>query len=342
VDIDEVRALAAWMTWKCAIADIPFGGAKGGIRIDPSLYSRHELEMITRRFVYALGDNIGPEYDIPAPDVNTNAQIMAWFLDTYLTTVPPHLRNAHVHVVTGKPLGSGGSQGREKATGQGVVNCIELWAADHGVDLAGVTYTVQGFGNVGSWSARLLKDFGATLIGVEDVTGAVLNRRGIDPGALTAYVKQTGGVNGFPDAVLADHEEFMRTEADVFIPAALENQIDASTAEWLSVALVAEGANGPTSPEGDEILRDRGIEVIPDVLCNSGGVIVSYYEWLQNKTSEYWSLTEVDRKLRSAITAGYTRVRDCVHRFSTDWRTAAHITALARIEEVYRNRGIFP
>jgi glutamate dehydrogenase (NAD(P)+) len=174
------------------------------------------------------------------------------------------------------------------------------------------------------------------------VTGSVLNRHGIDPEALTAHVQQTGGVSGFPEAVPVDHEEFMRAEADIFIPAALENQIDASSAEWLSVSLVAEGANGPTTPEGDEILRHRGIDVIPDVLCNSGGVIVSYYEWLQNKTSEYWSLAEVDEKLLAAIAASYARVRDCVDRFSTDWRTAAYIAALARIEEVYRNRGIFP
>ncbi len=342
VDIDEVRALAAWMTWKCAIAGIPFGGGKGGIRIAPARYSQSELERITRRFVYALGDNIGPEYDIPAPDVNTNAQIMAWFLDTYLTTVPPHLRNACTHVVTGKPLGSGGSRGRDKATGQGVVNCIELWSAEHGLDLSSATCTVQGFGNVGSWSARLLKPFGTRLLAAEDVTGAIANSAGIDPEALTEYVLDTGGVSGYPEAVAVDHETFLRTEADIFIPAALEKQIDRTTANWLNVSLVAEGANGPTTPEGNDILEQRGIGVLPDVLCNSGGVIVSYFEWLQNKTSEYWSLSDVDAKLRETISESYAGVSEAARRYESDWRTAAYIVALARLEGAYRNRGIFP
>jgi len=342
VDLDEVRALAAWMTWKCAVAGIPFGGGKGGIRIDPGRYSPAELEKITRRFVYALGDNIGPEYDIPAPDVNTNAQIMAWFLDTYLTSVPPHLRNACTHVVTGKPLASGGSRGRDKATGQGVVNCIEFWAADNGLDLGSATCTVQGFGNVGSWSARLLSAFGTRLVAVEDVTGAITSDAGIDPEALTRHVSETGGVAGYPAAVAIDHEAFLRTRADIFIPAALEKQIDQTTAEWLSVALVAEGANGPTTPEGGEILERRGISVLPDILCNSGGVVVSYFEWLQNKSSEYWPLGEVDEKLRSTIAESYMSVSEAAARHETDWRTAAYIVALARLEGAYRNRGIFP
>lgn len=342
VDIDEVRALAAWMTWKCAIAGIPFGGAKGGIQIDPSKYSRAELERISRRFAFALGDNIGPEYDIPAPDVNTNAQIMAWIMDTYLATVPTHERNKNIHVVTGKPIESGGSVGRDKATGQGVVYCIQQWAEDKKLKLSELKFTVQGFGNVGSWAARLLSRLGAKLVAVEDVTGAVRNPDGLDPEDIVQFVKSHGGVRKYPGGQWIDHIDFMRTEADIFIPAAMERQITAETAEWLKVRLVAEGANGPTDPEGDAVLFRRGIDVIPDVLCNAGGVIVSYFEWLQNKRSESWELDEVDAKLRKLIIAAYNRVKTVATERNTDWRTAGYIVALSRLAEVYHNRGIFP
>jgi glutamate dehydrogenase (NAD(P)+) len=342
VDIDEVRALATWMTWKSAIINIPFGGAKGGIQLDPSSCSLRELERITRRFTFALGNNIGPEYDIPAPDVNTNPQIMAWIVDTYLSTIPPHERQASVHVITGKPVELGGSLGRDKATGQGVVFTIEQWAKDNSFDLNGATYTVQGFGNVGSWAARLLKPHGSKLVAVEDVTGAILNSKGIDPDELAEYVKQHGGVSGYPGGAPLDHDAFLRTKADIFIPAAMENQITADTAPLLNVRLVAEGANGPTDPEGDLVLESRGIDVIPDILCNSGGVIVSYFEWLQNKRSEFWDLEEVDAKLHKKITDAYGRVRDTARSFNTDWRTAAYVVALSRLETVYKERGIFP
>ena len=342
VNIDEVRALASWMTWKSAIVNIPFGGGKGGIQIDPSKYSKNELERITRRFVYALGNNIGPEYDIPAPDVNTNSQIMAWFLDTYLSTVPAHERNANVHVVTGKPVEAGGSLGRDKATGQGVVYCIEEWAKENAFILDGSTFIVQGFGNVGSWASRLLEPHGATLLAVEDVTGAIANPDGIDSELLTEYVAEHGGVGGYPDADPIDHDTFMSFEADIFIPAALENQITEDTAPDLKVKLVAEGANGPTNPEGDKILRERGIDVIPDVLCNAGGVIVSYFEWLQNKRSEFWDLEEVDGKLHKRITAAYHRVSETARSYDSDRRTAAYIVALSHLQNVYERRGIFP
>ena len=342
VEINEVRALAAWMTWKTAIADIPFGGAKGGIQIDPSQYSMAELERISRRFTFALGSNIGPEYDIPAPDVNTNAQIMAWILDTYLQTMPPHERQGYTHVVTGKPLESGGSLGRDKATGQGVVFMIEEWAKDHRFALDKATYMVQGFGNVGSWSARLLKPQGAKLLAVEDVTGTVFHPEGIDPEALAQYVKEHGGVRDYPRAKAIDHQTFMTMKVDIFIPAAMENQINAVTAPLLNVRLVAEGANGPTEPEADLILQKKGIDVLPDILCNSGGVIVSYFEWLQNKRSEFWEIEEVDRKLHKKIVSAYERVREAAQKFRTDWRTAAYIVALSRLETVYKERGIFP
>jgi len=342
VDIDEVRSLATWMTWKGAITDIPFGGAKGGIQLDPSKYSFSELERITRRFTFALGNNIGPEYDIPAPDVNTNAQIMAWILDTYLSTMPPHERQRCTHVVTGKPIEAGGSQGRDKATGQGVVYTIEAWAKDQNFDIGNATYIIQGFGNVGSWAARLLKAQGSKLLAVEDVSGAITNAEGIDADELTDYVIKYGGVKGYSKAEDIDHETFMRTTADIFIPAAMEKQITAETAPWLNVKLVAEGANGPTDIEGDKILQERGIDLIPDILCNSGGVIVSYFEWLQNKRSEFWDLEEVDTKLQKKIVNAYAKVRQAAREYFVDWRTAAYVVALSRLERVLKERGIFP
>ncbi|TWT44158.1 Glutamate dehydrogenase [Phycisphaerae bacterium RAS1] len=342
VDVDEVRALATWMTWKTALNHIPFGGAKGGIQMDPADFTEHELERITRRFTFALGDNIGPEYDIPAPDVNTGAQHMAWIMDTYLTSISAHERGRNIHVVTGKPIESGGSVGRDKATGQGVVYMIEEWARDNKVDLSKVSYIVQGFGNVGSWSARLLKPHGAKLLAVQDHTGAIRNPGGIDPDALAAWVEKNRGVRGYPEAEATDLKTVFATKADIFIPAALENQITAETAPLLNVRLVAEGANGPTDPEGDAILQKKGTHVIPDILCNSGGVIVSYFEWLQNKRSEAWELEEVDHKLHRTITASYVRVRDTAKQYNCDWRTAAYIVAMSRLERVYRERGIFP
>lgn len=342
LDIDEARALAAWMTFKSALVDIPFGGAKGGLQIDPAKYSAVELERITRRFVYALGSNIGPEYDIPAPDMNTNAQIMAWILDTYLSTVQPAERQRNIHVVTGKPVAAGGSVGREKATGQGVVFCIERWARERNLSLKDATFTVQGFGNVGSWAARLLVQLGARLIAVQDATGGTRNRSGIDPEDLLRHARSRGGVFKYPEGEFIDEIMLMQTEADIFIPAALENQITAATAPMLKVSLVAEAANGPTDSEGDAILRQRGIDVLPDILCNAGGVIVSYFEWLQNKRSEFWDLEEVDFKLRKKMTAAYDRVRDKAAELSVSRRTAAYVLALTRLETVYKERGIFP
>ena len=342
VDIDEVRALATWMTWKTAIVDLPFGGAKGGIQIDPKQYSAQELERITRRFTFALGNNIGPEFDIQAPDMNTDAQIMAWILDTYLSIIPPQERQRCYHVVTGKPVDLGGSLGRDKATGQGVVYLIERWAKDQGMNLAGATYFIQGFGNVGSWTARLMKPMGAKLVGVEDASGALVNPDGIDPDDLGKYAAEHRGTAGYPKASPADHRTFLSTRADIFIPAALESQITAETAPMLNVQLVAEGANGPTDTDGDRILQERGIHVLPDILCNAGGVIVSYFEWLQNKRSEFWDLDEVDGKLHKKLIRAYERVKQKSEEYATDWRTGAYIIALSRLESVYRGRGIFP
>ena len=342
VDMDEVRALAAWMTWKTAIANLPLGGAKGGIQFDPKKHSTRELERITRRFTYALGSNIGPDYDIPAPDMNTNPQIMAWILDTFLSMMPPQERQSSFHIVTGKPIESGGSQGRIKATGQGLVYILERWAEDEKFDLSKATYFIQGFGNVGSWVARLLKPFGAKMIAVEDQSGAIANPAGIDPDDLLEYTMEKGKISGYPTAKVIDHFTYMKTKADIFIPAALESQITADTAPLINVKLVIEGANGPTDSDGDKILGERGINILPDILANAGGVIVSYFEWLQNKRREYWDLEEVDSKLHRKVTRAYARVKETAEEYETDWRTAAYIVALRRLEHVYKERGIFP
>ncbi len=342
VSIDEVRALAAWMTAKCALVDIPFGGAKGGVQLDPSALSKVELERLTRRFVYALGNNIGPDYDVPAPDVGTDARTMAWIVDTYAATLPPQDRHRALAVVTGKPVSAGGSIGREKATGQGVVDLISLWAKDNGVRMCDMTYTVQGYGKVGSWAARILKDLGATLLAVEDVTGAVRSIEGLDPDDLAEHARRTGGVRGFPGAEPIDHAEFFKVPAHVFIPAAMENQVTAETARLLDIRLVAEGANGPTTPDGDAVLRERGIEVLPDILCNAGGVIVSYFEWLQNRGGAAWDAVEIDHRLQEILARAYQRVKALAEARDVDQRTAAYAVALSRLEQVYAERGIFP
>lgn len=344
VSLDEVRALAAWMTIKCALVDIPFGGGKGGVQIDPSTLSRREVERMTRRFVYALGANIGPGYDVPAPDVNTDARTMAWIVDTYAATLPPQERFRALGVVTGKPVSAGGSVGREKATGQGVVDLIEMWASDQRCKVSDLSYTVQGFGKVGSWAARILKDKGAKLLAAQDATGAIraTTGAGLDADALAEHARKTGGVAGLAGAQAISKEAFFAVEADVFIPAALENQVTGETARLLRVRLVAEGANGPTTTEGDEVLRDRGIAVLPDVLCNAGGVVVSYFEWLQNRSGAAWNAAEVDRRLREILERAYARVKAMATDKSLGWRDAAYAVALRRIEQVYAERGIFP
>jgi glutamate dehydrogenase (NAD(P)+) len=345
VHLDEVKALAAWMTWKCSLAGLPFGGAKGGIQIDPGQYTEGEIQRITRRFTHALGTNIGPDFDIPAPDVGTNAQTMVWMMDTYINTVASANKNVARHVVTGKTVSAGGSEGRDEATGRGVVYTIASWAAERGMDLAGKTFYVQGFGNVGSWAARILvAEYGARLVAAQDHTGTVRHMKGIDPEALTRHVAASPrrGVAGFPGAEAIDRGELWKTEADVCIPAALEAQLTSANAAELEVQLVAEGANGPTTPKADAILRERKIDVIPDILCNSGGVIVSYFEWTQNKQGDTWYVDEVRARLKRRITTAYDRVHEAMNRHKTDRRNAAMIVALERIAASYKERGIFP
>jgi glutamate dehydrogenase (NAD(P)+) len=342
VSLDDLKALAAMMTWKCALMGLPFGGGKGGIKFDPNGVSQAELQRITRRFIHALGSNIGPETDIPAPDVGTNAKTMAWAMDTYMNTVGQLFKQAVKGVVTGKPIASGGTLGRDKATGQGLVHCITEWAEDKGFELGGSTLIIQGFGNVGSHTAVILSRLGASTIAVGDHTGYLYNPEGFNPHKLQEYVRRNKSIAGYPSGKPISREEFFRTKADIFIPAALENQIGVEEAHGLQVKMVGEGANGPCTPEGEQVLLDRGIDVLPDVLANSGGVTVSYYEWVQNKRSESWSLEEVDGRLEKAMKRAYREVQDMARQKKCSLRVAAYAVALQRLDMVYTEREIFP
>ncbi|HEX6242064.1 MAG TPA: Glu/Leu/Phe/Val dehydrogenase [Polyangiales bacterium] len=342
VNLDEVKALAAMMTWKCALMDIPFGGAKGAVQCDPRALSETERMRLTRRFTHALVGSIGPDHDIPAPDVGTGPQEMAWLLDTYMNGVDAKQKNAQLAVVTGKPISCGGSQGRVKATGQGVVHCLAEWARDHKVDLVGARATVQGFGNVGAHAAMILDAMGTQIVAVSDHTGSLRNDEGIDTQLLWQHVKRVGGVAGFEQAERVTRDEFFATPADFMIPAALENQIGEHEAKLLDVKVIAEGANGPTSPSGEGILEQRGISIIPDVLANAGGVTVSYYEWLQNRRMERWTLQEVDAKLEMMMVRAYHRVRDLARERRVSMRVAAYGIALQSLSDCYAARGIFP
>lgn len=343
VDIDAAKALAMWMTWKTSLAGLPYGGAKGGIQIDPSKYSTAELERITRRFTYALGDNIGPEHDIPAPDVNTNSQTMAWIVDTYMSTKSPAERSKNQHVVTGKPLGSGGSEGRDRATGYGVFLNIKYWAEKKKVDLKNKRFIVQGFGNVGYWTAHFLEKEGAKLVGVQDAYGTIANSDGIEVSKLYQYMQgNKGSIVGYTLAQVVDKDSFFELDCDICIPAALGNQITADNAAKIKAFLIAEGANGPTDVEGEEILLKNGVGIIPDILCNSGGVIGSYFEWLQNRNGELWQLEEVMAKLEKKMKEVFEKVYETAENRDGDMRTAAYIIAIERIEKAYVQRGIFP
>jgi glutamate dehydrogenase (NAD(P)+) len=342
VTLDDVKALAAMMTWKCALMNLPLGGGKGGIKFNPSQVSRDELQRITRRFIHALGANIGPETDIPAPDVGTDAKTMAWAMDTYMNTVGQTSKQAVKGVVTGKPVASGGTVGREKATGQGVVHCITEWAEEKDFNLGGSTLIVQGFGNVGSHAAVILSRLGVSTIAVGDHTGYMYNPEGFNPHKLQDWVKKNRSIAGYPGGKPISREEFFRIKADLFIPAALEAQIGVDEARDLQVRLVAEGANGPCTPEGEKILLERGIDIIPDVLANAGGVTVSYYEWVQNKRSESWTLDEVDSRLEKAMKKAYREVVELARQKKCSLRVAAYAVALQRIAAAYGEREIFP
>lgn len=343
VSLSEVKALAALMTWKCALVGLPLGGGKGGVKIDPNQYSKDELMRVTRRFTHALGTNIGANYDIPAPDMGTNAQTMNWIMDTHLNTVGFANRSNHAGVVTGKSLSCGGSEGREKATGQGLFYLIDAWSERReNFDLSKATYIVQGFGNVGSNVSKLLDQRGATCLAISDHVTSIHNPEGIDIDAVIEHCKVHRTVKGFAGAKEISLDKFWSTEADIAIPAAIECVITKENANSLNVKLIAEGANGPTTPSADEILQKKGIQVLPDLLANSGGVIVSYFEWTQNRNNETWELEEIDTRLKRRIIKAYHKALDAMDVYKTNLRTACFITALKRIESAYDERGIFP
>ena len=342
VDLDEVKALAAWMTFKTALVGIPFGGAKGGVTIDPFQYSDDEMQRIVRRFTHALGSNIGPDHDIPAPDVGTSAQTMDWVMDTYANISPPGFRHSVKGVVTGKSLSCGGSIGREEATGRGVLYSLRHWCGEVGARLDSLRVSVQGYGNVGSHFAELAAEAGCQVVAVGDHTGTIRRRGGLDIAKLSVWVDDNGGVAGFPDGEEVDTEDLFAEEVDVFVPAALENQLTAKRAEALRCRLVVEAANGPTTAAAEEILADRGIEVVPDILANAGGVIVSYFEWLQNKSSRAWPFSDVDDRFRTIVWNAHDDVVETREALGCSRRDAAYVVAVNRLVEVYDHRGIFP
>jgi glutamate dehydrogenase (NAD(P)+) len=337
VSLDEVTALAAWMTWKCAVAHIPFGGGKGGVICDPTKMSPRELEALTRRYVAEIVDSIGPEKDVPAPDVNTNEQVMAWIMDTYSM----HVGHTETAVVTGKPLEMGGSLGRREATGRGVMILARESAKHVGFDIKGATVAIQGFGNVGSVSATLLADIGASIVGVTDWKGGVYNPRGLDIDKLLVYVAEEKTVEGFPGGEPLTNEQLFELDVDILIPAALENQITSWNAPKIRAKVVVEGANGPTTPDGNNVLHARGIFVVPDILANSGGVTASYFEWVQDRYGYFWTEKEVNERLEHKICEAFKAVSATSVKYVVDMRTAAYIVAINRVATVTRIRGMY-
>jgi len=338
VDLDEVRALAMWMTWKCALVDVPYGGAKGGVAIDPRAHTQLELERVTRRYTSEILPIIGPEIDIPAPDMGTNEQTMAWMMDTYSTAVGHTVPG----VVTGKPVSLGGSLGRAAATSRGVAHIAVLAMESHGLAASSASAAVQGFGKVGRDSARFLDDAGVAVRAVSDIDGAIYNADGLDVFALCAHVDRTGSVVGFEGSEPLDPAALLTLDVDVLVPAALEGVLTAANAHDVRAKIVVEGANGPTTKEADRILTDRGVLMVPDILANAGGVIVSYFEWVQANMAYQWTEAEVNGRLKERMTKAW---RDVVA-FSADrsltYREAATVLAVQRVTEAHRLRGLYP
>jgi glutamate dehydrogenase (NAD(P)+) len=337
VSLDEVTALAAWMTWKCAVAQIPFGGGKGGVICDPTRMSRREIESLTRRYVAEIIDAIGPDKDVPAPDVNTNEQVMAWIMDTYSM----HVGRTETAIVTGKPVVLGGSQGRREATGRGVMICTREAARHLELDLRGATVAVQGFGNVGSVSADLLDRLSAKIVAVTDWKGGVSNPDGLDIPKLIAWTAAKQTVDGFPGGDPLPSEDIFKQEVDFLIPAALENQITLDNVHDIKAKAIVEGANGPTTPDAHKVLHDKGVFVVPDILANSGGVTGSYFEWVQNRHGYYWSESEVNRQLEEKMVEAFDAVLKMALKYKVDLRTAAYIVAIDRVATVTRLRGMY-
>jgi len=338
VDLDEVRALAMWMTWKCALMHLPYGGAKGGVTCDPSSLSKSELERLTRRYATEISVIIGPDRDIPAPDVGTNEQIMAWIMDT----LSMHAGHSMPAVVTGKPISIGGSAGRREATGRGVMIIAREAAKTRGLAFSGSRVVVQGFGNVGSVAAYLMHDQGCNAVAVSDVQGGIYNPDGLDPRAVLDYVKETGGVAGFPGSKSVSNEELLELPCDFLIPAAIEGQITGENAARIKAKIIVEGANGPTTPDADEILQERGVLVVPDILANAGGVIVSYFEWVQDLASFFWSEAEINERLERIMEQSFAGVAALAKEQEIDLRTSALLFAVRRVADALMTRGIYP
>ena len=342
VRLDDVKSLAVLMTLKCGLIRLPLGGAKGGVQVDPTTLSESELMRLTRRFISALGSNISDHHDIPAPDVGTNAQVMAWAADTAMNLSPFSSRINCLAGFTGKPLEFGGSHGREMATGQGLIYVLEQLLPGLDLQLERLSFSVIGYGNVGSWTARLLTDRGASLRAVLDHTGAILNTNGIDAHALKKHCEVAGGVAGFAGADAVQPDEFYSASVDLLVPAALEQMIDRRIAGLLRCRVIAEGANAPITSEAEQFLLEQGVEILPSILCSSGGVTVSYFEWKQNRQAEVWELSHVDQLLKTHMIAAATRVQQTAARFDCSLHLASHCAALEYMASVYCHRGIFP
>jgi len=338
VTIDEVKALAMWMTWKCAVVGIPFGGGKGGVVVDPKRLSLREVEGLTRRYTTEISVFIGPERDIPAPDVNTNAQTMAWMMDTFSM----HAGYTVPGVVTGKPIALGGSEGRNEATAQGAIYTIVDAARHVGMDLTKARVAVQGFGNAGSIAAQLISAQGSTVIAVSDSTGAIYRPKGLDINAVLIWKQEHHSVAGFPGTKDISNAELLELDCDILIPAALENQITARNADKIKARMVAEAANGPTTPEADEILHRNGVFLIPDILCNAGGVTVSYFEWVQDLDRDFWSVAHVNEKLREIMTKAFASTLEMSLKEQVNMRTAAYLLAVQRVADATELRGLYP
>jgi glutamate dehydrogenase (NAD(P)+) len=339
VSIEEVMALSMWMTWKCAIVDIPLGGGKGGIICNPKEMSEGELERLTRRYAYAISDIIGPYKDIPAPDVYTRGEEMAWIMDTYSTLKGNYLQP---EIITGKPVSIGGSLGRNEATGRGVVFTVREASKKLNIQMNEATVVVQGFGNAGQFAAQLVEEQGAKIIAVSDTKGAIINKNGFSANELIKYKNENKTVKGFPGSAEITNEELLTTGCTLLIPAALENQITKDNASKINAKIIAEAANGPTTPEADDILHQNKILVIPDVLANSGGVIVSYFEWLQNLRREYWTEVYVNERLDGILTKAFGEVYNAHLQYNTNMRTASNALAVKRVAEAVQIRGIWP
>ncbi len=342
VDIDEIKALSLWMTFKCAVVGIPMGGGKGGIEVNPKDLSIGELERLSRRYVVEMMDIFGPDQDVPAPDVNTNPKIMGWFMDTYSR----HHQGYYPAVVTGKPLELGGSQGRETATAQGMVHCVHLAAEQLNMDLSKATIAIQGFGNAGSWAAQLLyKDVGCTIRAISDVDGAFISDYGINPVHAVKHVKEHGTLKGYDATpgvtMLDDPMDLLELDVDILIPAALENQITEENAPHVKARMIAECANGPLTPEADEIFEKKGTLVIPDILCNAGGVTVSYFEWVQNRMGFYWSSKVVAENLKEIMDRSFLEVLNTSIEHKVPMRTAAFIVGIRRVVVAAELRGLY-